>query len=308
MSTELTVHPIALCVPEMGEHEYAELKRSMAANGYDDHFPVVLYEGQILDGRHRYRAAMELGITPAMTTFTPHGEDTPARFVLRSLTRRSLTAGQRAAIATELLPTLEKEAEQRQKAGVNLSEKVRTGQEGRSSKVAAKAVGTNEKYVETAKKVKEADPDTFEKMKAGEITIAQARTAISRPPVPPDPDDAAEPEPFVDHEGKPVTDPDVRAAIEAGDQFMDLHREVHALKRKILALADTPIGHVLHDRRGDIEQAMKGVAGFLDDCRPWTTCPLQPNCTAGSKCCYGTKWVPKAIYKHLPPDVKGGGA
>ena len=55
----------------MSDEEYAELKRDIAAHGQIE--LVTLHEGAILDGRNRYRACMELGITPNTETFHANG-------------------------------------------------------------------------------------------------------------------------------------------------------------------------------------------------------------------------------------------
>ena len=45
------------------------LTERMKQVGYDDNFPVVIWNGSILDGRHRYNAAELAGIDPVFTTF-----------------------------------------------------------------------------------------------------------------------------------------------------------------------------------------------------------------------------------------------
>lgn len=60
--TELTTHPIANLIPPMAADEYAGLKTSIKERGQE--VPILLLNGQILDGRHRYQACLELGIEP----------------------------------------------------------------------------------------------------------------------------------------------------------------------------------------------------------------------------------------------------
>ena len=57
-------HELANIFPMMSPDEYAALLADMRANGYDETAPIVLYEGQILDGRNRWKAARELGREP----------------------------------------------------------------------------------------------------------------------------------------------------------------------------------------------------------------------------------------------------
>ena len=58
MVTELTLHPLVMLFPEATEEEYASLKEDIRVNGLMN--PVSLYKGEILDGRHRYKACREL--------------------------------------------------------------------------------------------------------------------------------------------------------------------------------------------------------------------------------------------------------
>jgi ParB-like chromosome segregation protein Spo0J len=55
------VHPLATIFPMMNETAFAELKADIATYGL--HEAVWLYEDKILDGRNRWRACDELGIT-----------------------------------------------------------------------------------------------------------------------------------------------------------------------------------------------------------------------------------------------------
>jgi hypothetical protein len=52
-------HPLAGMFPMIEGAEFANLKADIAANGI--HQPIVLFQGQILDGRNRYKAAKECG-------------------------------------------------------------------------------------------------------------------------------------------------------------------------------------------------------------------------------------------------------
>jgi len=100
--TLLQPHVLADVFPEMPQAEFDELKADIAANGLLE--PIWLYEGKILDGRHRHRACSELGIE---CHFQQYVGDSPAAFVSsKNLQRRNLNSGQRAVVALEFEPYL----------------------------------------------------------------------------------------------------------------------------------------------------------------------------------------------------------
>lgn len=95
---DLKQHPINTLVKPPTEDEYMRLRKSIR-DGYDPYFPITLYEGMVLDGWQRYRAA---GETRQRPTFTVYLGDDPAGFVLRSNYHRSLDRVQLAIMETRL--------------------------------------------------------------------------------------------------------------------------------------------------------------------------------------------------------------
>ena len=90
--------------------EFEQLKQDIQKNGQLE--PVWLYEGQILDGRNRYRACASLGIEVETREYKG---DEPLSFVLSlNLRRRHLSASQKAILALEVLPLFEARAKERQ--------------------------------------------------------------------------------------------------------------------------------------------------------------------------------------------------
>jgi hypothetical protein len=53
--------------------------------------PILLYRGQILDGRNRYRVCIELGIAPAIRAYD--GDDPHGEAFSQNVSRRHLTTG-----------------------------------------------------------------------------------------------------------------------------------------------------------------------------------------------------------------------
>lgn len=96
---DLPVHPAAELFPLMPEAEFEALKEDIRVNGQND--DIVLWDGQLLDGRHRLRACTELGIEPSYTKL-PKAIDPIAWVVSHNLHRRHLTTAQRAMVADKL--------------------------------------------------------------------------------------------------------------------------------------------------------------------------------------------------------------
>ncbi|CAK0772161.1 ParB family transcriptional regulator, chromosome partitioning protein [Gammaproteobacteria bacterium] len=99
----LIPHPLATLMPEASPEEYAALRDSIKSVGLKQ--SLLLWEGQVLDGRHRLRACQELGIEPTTRELAPEevGDGSPEellKFVAAmNLHRRHLTPSQRAMAA-----------------------------------------------------------------------------------------------------------------------------------------------------------------------------------------------------------------
>jgi len=94
-------HPLCLLFPQADDQTNSDLTDDIKANGQRD--PIVLYRGQILDGRNRYLACKEAGINPQYEHF--EGNDTGAlRYVIsKNMYRRHLNESQRAQLAQKIL-------------------------------------------------------------------------------------------------------------------------------------------------------------------------------------------------------------
>jgi hypothetical protein len=125
-------HPLAALVPPMSPEEFDALSADILANGLFE--PIVLYEGKILDGRHRYQACVDTGTEPRFREY--EGED-PAGYVISSnVHRRHLSASQKAVVALDLERVYAVQARDRQGARTDLTssqswEKVRASPRSR---------------------------------------------------------------------------------------------------------------------------------------------------------------------------------
>ncbi len=89
----LKIHPLAAALPAMLRDEYVELVADIKANGLRE--PLMLFEDQVLDGRHRCRACVDLGIALNTRTFTGTTADAKAYVVSLNVHRRHLTFEQK---------------------------------------------------------------------------------------------------------------------------------------------------------------------------------------------------------------------
>lgn len=94
----MKTHALCEMWPEMGADEFAALAADVRANGLRE--PIWTYRGEILDGRHRYRACMDAGISPITREY--EGDNPGAFVVSMNLHRRHLDTSQRAMIAARL--------------------------------------------------------------------------------------------------------------------------------------------------------------------------------------------------------------
>ncbi len=69
-------HELSQNYPLMPKNEFQRFKEGMREHGYDPRFPIVIFQGKILDGRNRFRAATEIGMKmPPTTEFTGTEEE-----------------------------------------------------------------------------------------------------------------------------------------------------------------------------------------------------------------------------------------
>jgi hypothetical protein len=94
----LTFHPLANVFPLLEGEEFDALVADIKASGLCE--AVWLYEGQILDGRNRYRACQRLGRDCATRDYPGHD---PVGFITSlNLRRRHLDDSQRAMVGARL--------------------------------------------------------------------------------------------------------------------------------------------------------------------------------------------------------------
>lgn len=101
---QFEAHPLANLFPLIEGKDFDELVADIKANGLTD--PIAIYQGKILDGRNRYRAASAAGFEIEkrnLRFFRPEIDGDPLKFVIsKNLKRRHLTDIQRTSIAGKI--------------------------------------------------------------------------------------------------------------------------------------------------------------------------------------------------------------
>lgn len=201
----LETHEIATLFPSMSEVDLDHLRESIAKQGQLEE--ILLFEGKILDGRHRYDACLALELEPKLREFTGTAQEAFAHSVALNLSRRHLTTVQRAAAgagikefqarlfaqapapeaAEEAPPATETsaKAEPEVEIDVSIDETPRTSApetaappstrsgpsartiNARARDLASARVGVSGRAIDTAAKIKQEAPDVFERMLAG---------------------------------------------------------------------------------------------------------------------------------------------
>lgn len=159
------LHPLCAAFPEADAEDLAALERSIR-HGYDKAQPIVLYQGMILDGRHRGIICDKLGIMPTVRVYA--GEcGSPAAFVLAAnVARRHLTVSQRNMIAAEIATLAQGRPDANPPAG------------GITQADAAAALGGSVRGVQRSAAVRKADPALAEQVKRGEVSTAAAERQV----------------------------------------------------------------------------------------------------------------------------------
>ena len=99
-STSFIPHAFAEILPALSDSDFDSLRESLKTDGYLGP-PIYTFEGKILDGVHRYRLCVELGIDPPCVEYTG---DNAFRFALnQNIARRHLNESQRAMVAARLV-------------------------------------------------------------------------------------------------------------------------------------------------------------------------------------------------------------
>ena len=157
------IHPIADIFPPMSAEEYAALVQDIRERGLLE--PVWLYDGQVLDGRHRSRACQELGIEPETREYT--GDDPLGFVVSLNLKRRHLSESQRAMVAARVANLKQGRPDKSANWPVSAP--------AVSQPQAAQMLNVSERSVRRAEKIeREAIPEVTQAVERGQVSLHAA--------------------------------------------------------------------------------------------------------------------------------------
>jgi N6-adenosine-specific RNA methylase IME4 len=186
-------HEVSNVFRLMSISEFERLKDSIERNGL--RHPIIVYEGKIVDGRNRYNACIELGITPEFIQWDGFG-DLMEFVVLENLDRRHLSETEKSVAYLEIRKWYKQGAKERQRLSEGRGKKVGKNlptlnpDDSKAVGRAAKALGTNRQYLQDVVNIDKKAPDLIQEMKEGKKTIVAARQELRRreakeaPPLP----------------------------------------------------------------------------------------------------------------------------
>ncbi|GAB3483692.1 Spo0J and IME4 domain-containing protein [Polaromonas eurypsychrophila] len=97
---KLALDPCCKEFPPMEHDDFNSLKESILRNGQLQ--PLLVWQGRVLDGRHRLKACADLGIQPHFEEVKCSYEEARSMAFAANINRRNLSVGQRALLAARL--------------------------------------------------------------------------------------------------------------------------------------------------------------------------------------------------------------
>jgi ParB-like chromosome segregation protein Spo0J len=165
----MTSHKFANLFPMLSDAELADMAADIKCRGLLN--PIITLDGEILDGRNRLRACELAEVKPSFVEYS--GTDPLADVLSWNLHRRQLDQSQRASIALTVKPLFEEQARVRMLEGKKIDPLANLPQ-GTARDHAAEVCGVSPRLVQSAQYVRDHDPEAFEEVKAGTLTVNAA--------------------------------------------------------------------------------------------------------------------------------------
>jgi hypothetical protein len=193
MRRRLTPHPLAALFPDMPTADFAVLVEDIRQHGV--RVPILVYRGQILDGRQRYRACQQLN--RSCPTVRWNGRDPWLEVQSRNLVRRHLAKDQVYAICklaadqcaeiTRMIEAAKTEAKRRQVPKPSVPHRLERGDtvprpQGRikeSADVIGAQLGVSGTIVKRVDRLARQAPELVQKVAAGELSVKKALAQVA---------------------------------------------------------------------------------------------------------------------------------
>lgn len=237
MSSQLTQHPLSSAFPAMSAEDFQSLCDSIESIGVQN--PITLYEGMVIDGWHRYRAASGLGMDCPTVDL---GDVDPRDFVIaQNKARRHILPVQLLVAVKAVYAWAPAHRPNKSATVADLT-----------SKQASEKTGVSVRNVERFREIeKKAAPEVIASVIAGETGLAKGAAIAKLPkeeqaaaihkPAPkarPEPieapeDDGPSAEEMAAPEPQPEAPPEYTELDAARDQIGDLQTEIERLSDRL---------------------------------------------------------------------------
>lgn len=188
----LCINPeYAKLLPQMSGEEYDALKSSIRDEG--QHYAIIVNEDmEILDGHHRFRACVDLGLEPDFEVRKFDNKLLEKKFVIEAnLRRRHLTNFQLVELGVPLLEIERELAKKRQSTGGKKGREIQLGfasddtkpiSKGKATEIVAKKVGVSTRTFERGRKIlEEASEDDKQRLREGKTSISKVYSELVLP-------------------------------------------------------------------------------------------------------------------------------
>lgn len=172
------VHAMSSASPDLTDESMEALKQSIATHG--QLVPIVLWRGDVIDGRKRLACCEALGLEPVTVTLADE-VDAAAHAGALNLLRTHYTPSQLAMYASHLATVTQADGRRirEERAGANLPKLPR----GLTRAEAAAMVGVSHTAIRDAKRVRrDGAPELIEAVERGDLTLSAAGKIIERVP------------------------------------------------------------------------------------------------------------------------------
>jgi len=204
--------------PEMNTKKWKSFLKGIEEYGIKQAI-VANMKGKVIDGKHRLKAAVELGIEDVLVVYEDIPENEVGTYISETkMNRDDLKSGQKAAIVIRLFYE-----EERAKAELKRNSKLRIGpvvpnleqrgNEGKTHVELAKKAGIGKSSMANLLAVYNKRPDLFEKVFSGEYKVGRAHTEMKLDEQPIEPESPPETE----EESKQI----IKEALEREAGFVD---------------------------------------------------------------------------------------